>query len=330
MNVFVDAINASRQCRTAWCKGNLEQASVLKKGKGGAVEVTFKCNGCTKKKECEKAVTFNSSVQVFQSRRLVTTLALMVAFVASGFMYADINKVLALGLGVAVITERNFYNVIQLMYAPVTELLEEQLEEAKEDMKAMSPEEIGSWSRAVTCSDGVWQTRGHYSKNATYTVRDYTRNCLLYVIHKCQRGFDHIAKEELFQGTSKSAEGHSTEEAFAQAKEEGMKIEVHWQDADSSSAKAIEQIMPETKIMKCLGHVGRAHNNQLETMTKKKTFTTAFINQHKARFPSVGTVKCVCENKNHNFIARPNKPACGCMSDAIVVFVFTNTLYGSD
>ena len=39
--------------------------------------------------------------------------------------------VLVLGLGIGVITERNFYNVIQLMHAPVTELLEEQLEEAK-------------------------------------------------------------------------------------------------------------------------------------------------------------------------------------------------------
>ena len=65
---------------------------------------------------------------------------------------------LVLGLGVAVITERNFYNVIQLMYAPVTELLEEQLEEAKQDMKALNPEDIGWWSGAVTCSDGLWQT----------------------------------------------------------------------------------------------------------------------------------------------------------------------------
>ena len=135
-------------------------------------------------------------------------------------------------------------------------------------------------------------------------------------MHKCQCGFDHTEKEELFEGTSKSAEGHSTEEAFVQAKEEGMQIKIHWQDADSSSAKAIQDIMPQTKTMKCLGHMGWVHNNQLEALTKKKKTFTAFFNQHKGKFPSVGTVKCVCANKNHNFIARPYKPACGCISDA--------------
>ena len=134
-------------------------------------------------------------------------------------------------------------------------------------------------------------------------------------MHKCRCGFDHTEKEELFEGTSKSAEGHSTKEAFVQAKEEGMQIEIHWQDADSSSAKAIQDIMPQTKTMKCLGHMGWVHNNQLEALTRKKK-KTAFFNQHKGKFPSVGTVKCVCANKNHNFIARPYKPACGCISDA--------------
>ena len=52
MNVSVDAINESRWCRTTLCKGNLEQTSVLTKGKGGAIEATFQCNGCTKKKKC--------------------------------------------------------------------------------------------------------------------------------------------------------------------------------------------------------------------------------------------------------------------------------------
>ena len=103
-------------------------------------------------------------------------------------------------------------------------------------------------------------------KTLPHTIHDYTKNCLLYVIHKCQRGFDHTTKEELFARTSKSAEGHSTEEAFVQAKEEGMQKEVHWQDADSPSAKAIQEIMPETKIMKCFGHWAGPTKNQMKYM----------------------------------------------------------------
>ena len=165
--------------------------------------------------------------------------------------------------------------MLKVMYGPVCET-------AKTEMKLKPPEELGLWQRAVTCSDGVWLTRGHYSKNATYTVRNYMTNNLLYVIHKCQRGRDTVVQEELYEGTSRAAEGYSTEEAFTQAKEEGLQVAIHWQDADSSAATAIKRVMPETRIMKCLGHVGHAHNNQLEAIQKKKSFTAAFINKHKA------------------------------------------------
>ena len=185
-----------------------------------------------------------------------------------------------------VLTEANFYNVIKWMYGPICDLLNEQLESAKTDMKLKPPQEIGSWCRAVTL--------------------------LLYVIHKCQRGKDKVVEEELYQGTSRAAEGYSTEEAFTQAKEEGLTVAIHWQDADSSAATAIRRIMPETRIMKCLGHVGRAHNNQLEAIQKKKSFMSAFINKHKKDFPEVQKVKCECEGKNHTYAATPNRPACRC------------------
>ena len=233
--------------------------------------VVYKCDGCPKTRDCKRSVTFSSSTRVgTKSRRLITSLALMVACGESGFMYADVHRVFALGLGISVSTENNFYSVIKLMYGPVAEILEEQLEAAKVDMRNIEPTQIGSWSRAVTCSDGVWQTRGHYSKNATYTVRDYMKNCILYVIHKRQRGGDSIAKEELFQGTSRSAEGYATEEAFSTAKQDGMKVAVHWQDADSSSANAIKRIMPDTNVMKCGGK--QAFTTYIHTVSTHRQF----------------------------------------------------------
>jgi len=49
---------------------------------------------------------------------------------------------------------------------------------------------------------------------------------------------DDVVGGELYQGTSKSAEGYAADVAFKKAKEEGMHIEVQWQDGDSSAAKS--------------------------------------------------------------------------------------------
>ena len=44
-----------------------------------------------------------------------------------------------------------------------------------------------------------------------------------------------------------------------------MDVAIHWQDADSSSAKAI---YPKAEIMLCGGHAGRAHRKILEKRQK--------------------------------------------------------------
>ena len=43
-------------------------------------------------------------------------------------------------------------------------ILDEICEEAKADMKAMPRSELGSWTRAVTTSDGDWHKRGSVKK----------------------------------------------------------------------------------------------------------------------------------------------------------------------
>ena len=79
----------------------------------------------------------------------------------------------------------------------------------------------------------------------------------------CQKGRDSIIQEELYEGTSKSAEGYGAPITFGKAKEEGMQITIHWQDADSS-ANAVAEVFPEAEIMTCAGHAGRTHLQQLE------------------------------------------------------------------
>jgi hypothetical protein len=74
------------------------------------------------------------------------------------------------------------------------------------------------------------------------------------------RGADNICGEELWQGTENVAEGHLAQIIWAKVKEEGLKVEVKWQDADASSATGFRYSFPnesDFKIMLCGGHVGR-------------------------------------------------------------------------
>ena len=40
-------------------------------------------------------------------------------------------------------------------------------EAAKQEMRDMKENELGSWQNFITVADGMWQTRGWHSKNAT-------------------------------------------------------------------------------------------------------------------------------------------------------------------
>ena len=141
-------------------------------------------------------------------------------------------------------------------------MVDDLCEVAKREMKEKNYGDLGSWKRAVTTADGTWQTRGWHSKNGTFTIRNYLNGALLYYHHLCQNGRDKIVEGDLYLGTSKSAEGYAARITFQRAKEEGMDVAIHWQDADSS-AKAVREIYPKAEIMLCGGHAGRAHRKNV-------------------------------------------------------------------
>ena len=64
-----------------------------------------------------------------------------------------------------------------------------------------------------------------------------------------------------------TAEGYAAHITFQRA---GVNVAIHWQDADSSSAKAVREIFPKAKIMLCGRHAGRAHRKILEKRQKDK------------------------------------------------------------
>ena len=84
--------------------------------------------------------------------------------------------------------------MLKLLHPIVKTMLDE---EAKEENVPDST--LGLWKQAVTCADGVWQTRGFLSKNGTFSVCNYTNGALLYYMHMCQKGSDDVIKEELYQ-----------------------------------------------------------------------------------------------------------------------------------
>ena len=155
------------------------------------------------------------------------------AFICSGANYAQYETVLG-SMGMYPVRDYKFYETIELLESHTTKLLDKQCELAKEKMKGIPSDKIGSWDRAVT--DGAWMTRGHPSQNFTFHVRDYMNNSVLYYKHLCQRG-----KGPLYEGTSMSMEGAAARDIFMKMKEEGMTIAIHWQDANSTAEKEVQK-----------------------------------------------------------------------------------------
>ena len=296
---FVDHLNDTRGCKTSGCKGRLVPLEVVTRGMGGTATVAYICDGC----RCILELKVSSENTTLANNDI--NLAAQVAFITAGCNYTTYCKALQL-LGIKPVSSNYFMMTIETHHPIVEDLVNDMCEREKQRMKNMNQEELGSWSRAVTCADGTWMTRGFHSKNATFSIRNYMTGALLYYKHVCQKGRDKIIEEELYKGTSKSAEGYAARELLKTAKREGLNIEIHWQDADSSSSKSVEEVFPGAKVMICGGHAGRAHLKQLKALAKKKTFTDKFKDKFREKFPRVDAVRYEC--KRH-------KVGCECLSD---------------
>ena len=303
---FVNAINSTSCCMVSKdCKGQLEPVRVALEKKGGTAKIEFACSKC-----CKRKVTFHTS-----SNNLTgipnLSLSLRVACIAAGCQYATYEKIFMRYLGMHVVNQKQFYQTLEIMAPYVESILKEQCEEAKQEMKSMPQGDVGSWSRAVTVGDGVWLTRGSHSRNASYTVRNYITGALLYYTHMCQSGKDTVTSEPVFKGTSKSAEGIGASESFKKAHGEGMIIESHWQDGDSTSANALRQYYPDVYVFYCCGHIAKAHAKRLALLHRDKKFHSDAIKKN----PNFEKLQCMCLTKSGNLRHGKN---CGCFKEAFV------------
>ena len=304
---FLDMMNKARVCATPGCDGDIVPVTVKTKGLGGSFLVVCCCNGCA-----QKGGVFETSPERVEElgNSTVIGMCVQVAFILAGNTFAGYNKLLKNALGIEAVDSNAYMDTICCMYPVVKSFLDEVCEIAKQEMKAKEDHELGSWKRAVTVADGTWHTRGWHSKNATFTIRNYLNGALLYCHHLCQKGGDDVIKEELYKGTSKSAEGYAARITFQKAKLEGMEVVIHWQDADSSTAKVVNEIFPRAEVMICGGHAGRAHKKILELRQKIKTAPKQMVDKYKTSFPKLSELSCKCEG-NHT-------ATCGCLTRAFI------------
>ena len=210
--------------------------------------------------------------------------------------------------------------MIEEAYPHITEMLDEVCELGKEEMKSLPSDKLGSWERAVTKSDGCWHIRGFFSQNVTFVIRNWLTRALLWYGHACMRGSDPIITQTSSTRVQQSQEGYLAGILFEKAKEEGYTIEINWQDQDSSSEKSFRAAYTSetsSRVMKCGGHVGRAHAKALKDLKPKKEFDTGYIAKHKEEFPDVDKVVCCCKGKRHS-------AKCGGLTDSFIESAWRN------
>ena len=77
--------------------------------------------------------------------------------------------------------------------------------------------------------------------------------------------------DDIFKGTSKNAESFALQELFKQSALEGLNIDAHVKDGDSTSSEAC--LDPHGNVYICGGHFNRAFGKCLEGIQKSKKFT---------------------------------------------------------
>ena len=98
-----------------------------KRGLGGAMKFLFRCNGCW-----TAEIGYQSSQLAAESRRHLVSLALSLAFFISGHNYASYRKTLGKGLGLGVLSDKPFIEIIDLAYPHIKGILNEMCEREKD------------------------------------------------------------------------------------------------------------------------------------------------------------------------------------------------------
>ena len=116
---------------------------------------------------------FNTSAFVRISRRYVASLSIALAFLLTVHVYSGYHRTLGHSLGIPSLHCNTFYTVANDAYVNIQRMLQEICEYYKGRDEGNARRELGSWQNAITAADGCWLTRGHFSQNFTFIVKNY-------------------------------------------------------------------------------------------------------------------------------------------------------------
>lgn len=94
-------------------------------------------------------------------------------FQISKHRFASYHKTLGKGLGLGIVSEKPYLQIVGLVLPHIKERLDEMCHEVEAQMQDISSDTLGSWDRAVTTCDGCWQIRGHFSQNCTFVIKSH-------------------------------------------------------------------------------------------------------------------------------------------------------------
>ena len=144
-NALVDLLGSSDSTwQVVLCSGWFEILCISSENQSLSCLRRVACNGCKIRR-----LTFDSSPMIESSRHTIVSLALQVAFYASGCTYAQYYRILKQSLGVQAVTCKPFYEMIKLVLPHVSDMIDEMCTEAMDDMEALLPGEIGSMQRLL-------------------------------------------------------------------------------------------------------------------------------------------------------------------------------------
>ncbi len=79
--------------------------------------------------------------------------SIIVAAIVSGCLFSTYYKFMKLALGIDCYQYTTYNTMLKRLHPVIVQMLDEMCEEAKNDMKALSAETLGSWKQAVTSAD---------------------------------------------------------------------------------------------------------------------------------------------------------------------------------
>ena len=114
LDKFVEQLNSIRRCITPECNGILIPVHVRSTGLGGALSVSYTCNGCA-----AHSALFETSSKYELSNTSEISVAVQVAFIVAGCTHATYFKTLKHALGIDAVHMSAFLSTIEGMYPVV-------------------------------------------------------------------------------------------------------------------------------------------------------------------------------------------------------------------